>query len=69
MIFADGLTSVAETVGTDPGSDLAVISVEDLLTYITGETSVGQTITLSVLRDSEKIEVSVELSERPTAEG
>jgi len=42
---------------------------EDLLTYITGETSVGQTITLSVLRDSQQIEVPVELSERPTAEG
>ncbi|MCZ6530678.1 MAG: trypsin-like peptidase domain-containing protein [Chloroflexi bacterium] len=42
---------------------------EDLLTYLTGETSVGQTITLSVLRDSQQIEVPVELSERPTAEG
>ena len=42
---------------------------EDLLTYISGETSVGQTITLSVLRDTQQIEISVELGERPSSEG
>ena len=42
---------------------------EDLLTYLTGETSVGQTITLSVLRNAQQIELSVELGERPTAQG
>jgi 2-alkenal reductase len=42
---------------------------EDLLTFISGETSVGQTITLSVLRDTEQIEIAVELSERPSSEG
>ena len=41
---------------------------EDLLTFISGETSVGQTITLSILRDTEHIEVSVELGERPSAD-
>jgi 2-alkenal reductase len=41
---------------------------EDLLTFISGETSVGQTITLSILRDSVQIEVSVELGERPSAD-
>jgi 2-alkenal reductase len=42
---------------------------EDLLTFISGETTVGQTITLSVLRDTEQIEISVELGERPSSEG
>ncbi len=42
---------------------------EDLLTFISGQTTVGQTITLSVLRDTEQIEVSVELGERPRSEG
>ena len=42
---------------------------EDLLTFISGETTVGETITLNILRGSERIEVSVELGERPSSEG
>jgi len=42
---------------------------EDLLTFISGKTSVGQTITLSILRNTEQIEIPVELGERPSAEG
>ena len=42
---------------------------EDLLTFISGKTSVGQTITLSILRNAEQIEITVELGERPSAEG
>jgi S1-C subfamily serine protease len=42
---------------------------EDLLTFISGKTSVGQTITLSILRNAEQIEIPVELGERPSAEG
>ena len=42
---------------------------EDLLTFISGETTVGETITLKILRGSDRIEVSVELGERPSSEG
>ncbi len=42
---------------------------EDLLTFISGKSSVGQTITLSILRNTEQIEIPVELGERPSAEG
>ena len=42
---------------------------EDLLTFISNKTSVGQTITLSVLRNTEQIEISVELGERPSVDG
>ncbi len=42
---------------------------EDLLTFISGKTTVGQTITLSILRNTEQVEISVELGERPSSEG
>jgi 2-alkenal reductase len=42
---------------------------EDLLTFISDKTSVGQTITLSILRNTEQIEISVELGERPSVDG
>ncbi len=42
---------------------------EDLLTFISDKTSVGQTITLSILRNTEQIEISVELRERPSVDG
>ena len=42
---------------------------EDLLTFISGKTSVGQTITLSILRNAEQIEIPVELGERPSTGG
>jgi len=42
---------------------------EDLLTFISGETTVGETITLKILRGSDRIEVSVQLGERPSSEG
>jgi len=76
-VLEGGPASEAGLRGQDGGEGDLITSVdgieirdfEDLLTYITDETSVGQTITLSVLRDAQQIEVSIELSERPTAEG
>ena len=37
----------------------------DLITYLVMETEVGQTVILTVLRDGEEMELSVELGERP----
>ena len=76
-VLEGGPASEAGLKGQDNGEGDLVTSVdgvkirdfEDLLTYIAGETSVGQTITLSVLRGAQLIEVSLELGERPTAEG
>ena len=45
-----------------------VNSFGDLLDYIANETSVGQTITLGVLRDGRRIDVPVRLGTRPHSE-
>ncbi len=46
-----------------------VNSFDDLLDYIANEISVGQTITLGVLRDGQRIDVQVTLGARPHAGG
>jgi len=48
---------------------IVIRDFEDLLTFISGRTSVGQTITLSILRSAEQIDIPVELGERPSTEG
>ncbi|NJN18749.1 MAG: PDZ domain-containing protein, partial [Oscillochloris sp.] len=42
-----------------------VQSFDDLTTYLTRYTEVGETITLTVLRDGEEVELAVELAPRP----
>ncbi|MFQ5944413.1 MAG: S1C family serine protease [Anaerolineales bacterium] len=76
-VFAGGPASEAGLRSYDVGEGDLITSVdgvelrdfEDLLTYIAGQTSVGQTITLSVLRGAQAMEVSLVLSERPSTEG
>lgn len=76
-VLEDGPASEAGLRSYEEGRGDLITSVEgveirdfeDLLTFISGETSVGQTITLGVQRDAQHIEVSVELSERPSTEG
>lgn len=40
-------------------------SMDDLIAYLLGKTSVGETVTLTILRDGSQIEVEVTLGERP----
>ena len=61
--YEDGLGDLI--IGVD---GVQLRDFEDLLTYISSETVVGQTIDLSVLRQSEEILVPVELEERPGSE-
>jgi S1-C subfamily serine protease len=46
--------------------DVAVKQFDDLLSYIIQETEVGQTITLTVLRDGEEAQVEITLEARPS---
>ena len=46
-------------------NDEPINNFEDLLTYIVRETSVGQTVTLQILRDGELQEVELTLQARP----
>jgi len=48
-------------------NDLTVTSFDDLLGYIVQEATVGQTVTLTVLRDGQQVTVPVTLGERPAA--
>ena len=48
-------------------NDLTVTSFDDLLGYIVQEATVGQTVTLTVLRDGQQVTVPVMLGERPAA--
>ena len=41
---------------------------DDLLGYIVQETTVGQTVTLTILRDGQQQTVNVTLGQRPAAE-
>jgi len=76
-ILEGGPASGTGLLGYEDGQGDLITSVdgfvirdfEDLLTFISGKTSVGQTITLSILRNAEQIEIPVELGERPSAEG
>ena len=42
-----------------------VRSFEDMLTYIALETTPGQTVTLTILRGGQEIQVPIQVSERP----
>jgi S1-C subfamily serine protease len=72
-VLEGGPASEAGLLSYDDGQGDLILSVdgvevrdfEDLLTYISGETSVGQMVDLGVLRDAQEIEVPVELGERP----
>ena len=76
-VLEGGPASAAGLRGRDVGEGDLITSVdgfevrdfEDLLTYLTSETSVGQRIILGVIRDSQQIGVSIELDERPSAGG
>ena len=46
-------------------NDEPINNFDDLLSYIVGQTSVGQTVTLQILRDGELEEVEVTLQARP----
>ena len=48
-------------------NDLTVATFDDLLGYIVQETTIGQTVTLTVLRDGQQVTVPVTLGERPAA--
>ena len=48
-------------------NDLTVTTFDDLLGYIVQETTIGQTVTLTVLRDGQQVTVPVTLGERPAA--
>lgn len=47
-------------------NDLTVEKFDDLLSYIVQETEVGQTVSLTVLRDGAEIQLDVTLEARPT---
>lgn len=58
--------------GLSPGGDLVVAidgtqvrAFSDLLSYLLNHTSVGETVTLTVLRDGERIDIPVTLEARP----
>jgi 2-alkenal reductase len=48
--------------------DRPVRKFDDLMTYLTRQTRVGQEVTLTVLRDGQQVKVPVKLGERPPAE-
>ena len=48
-------------------NDLTVTEFDDLLGYIVQETTVGQTVTLTVLRDGQQVTLPITLGERPAA--
>jgi S1-C subfamily serine protease len=61
-----------DQLGLSPGGDLVVAidgtqvrAFSDLLSYLVNRTSVGQTVTLTVLRDSQRLDIPVTLEARP----
>lgn len=61
-----------DTIGLIPGGDLVIAvdgqpvnSPDDLISFLVFNAEVGQTITLTVIRDGQQIEVPLTLSERP----
>ncbi len=48
--------------------DREVVDSDDIIDYLATETEVGQTVTLTVLRDGEEVEVPVVLAARPRAQ-
>ncbi|MBE2225192.1 MAG: PDZ domain-containing protein [Anaerolineae bacterium] len=47
-------------------NDLVVEEFDDLLSYIIQETEVGETVTLTVLRDGAEVQVDITLEARPS---
>jgi 2-alkenal reductase len=39
--------------------------MDDLIAYLLGKTSVGETVTVTILRDGKQMDVEVTLGERP----
>ncbi len=61
-----------DTIGVLPGGDLiiaingrAVATPDDLISYLVFDAEVGQTITLTVIREGQQLEVPMTLGERP----
>jgi S1-C subfamily serine protease len=48
--------------------DQPINTFDDLLGFITNDTTVGQTVTFGVLRDDKTITIEVTLAARPRAE-
>lgn len=60
------------SLGTLPGGDLiiavngqTIASPDDLISYLVFEAEVGQTVTLTIIREGEQIELPLTLGERP----
>lgn len=65
-------SGINDTVGLLPGGDLIiavngrpVTEPDDLISFLVFDAEVGETITLTVIRDGEQVEVPLTLSERP----
>jgi 2-alkenal reductase len=65
-------SGINDTVGVLPGGDLIIAvdgrpiaSPDDMISYLVFEAEVGQTITLTIIRDGEQVEVPLTLGERP----
>ena len=77
-LYSDGVAATethgppVDTLGTLPGGDF-IIAVDgrpvsepdDLIAFLVFDAVVGQTISLTVIRDGEQIEVPLTLGERP----
>jgi 2-alkenal reductase len=65
-------SGINDTVGQLPGGDLiiavngqSIASPDDLISYLVFEAEVGQTVTLTIIREGEQIELPLTLGERP----
>ncbi len=65
-------SGLSETAGLLPGGDLItavngqpIATPDDLISYLVFEAEVGQTITLTIIRGGEQLEVPLTLGERP----
>jgi 2-alkenal reductase len=61
-----------DTIGVLPGGDLiiavngqAIATPDDLISYLVFDAEVGETITLTVIREGQQLEVPMTLGERP----
>jgi len=65
-------SGINDSIGTLPGGDLiiavngqSIASPDDLISYLVFEAEVGQTVTLTIIREGEQIELPLTLGERP----
>ena len=65
-------SGINDSIGSLPGGDLiiavngqSIASPDDLISYLVFEAEVGQTVTLTIIRDGEQIELPLTLGERP----